>query len=159
MENFVKQNWFKLTAAMALVIVAFSVAYFFLIFTPQKEQAVLEQNKQEQKAKDEALQQAADKVATEQKMADQATFAAQNSRASKAALCVKNAETKAVENFYVECVSNPDVGGSTDKCVITENTSLTIRYIQTQKGISFGVFEIDAQLTKDENLCASLYGR
>jgi hypothetical protein len=78
-------------------------------------------------------------------------------RAARAAACIKSAEEKAVSKFYVECVGNPDIGGSPEKCD-TSDAQQVIGYIEIAKGKSFTLFEIAKQLTSDRATCAQLYG-
>lgn len=52
MNNFLKENWFKLIIAIMIVVVGLSVAYYYVSFLPQKERTRLEQQKQEQLAKE-----------------------------------------------------------------------------------------------------------
>ena len=53
MNTFIKDNWFKLGIIIILSIAVLSVAYYFVIFIPQKEGAKTEQQKQEQLIKDQ----------------------------------------------------------------------------------------------------------
>ncbi|MCX6721791.1 MAG: hypothetical protein NTY04_01170 [Candidatus Staskawiczbacteria bacterium] len=46
MNEFIKQNWFKIIIALVLIIVAVSISYYFVVI-PQKEQAIAQQQKQE----------------------------------------------------------------------------------------------------------------
>lgn len=53
MNTFLKDNWFKLGIIIILLIAALSVAYYFVVFIPQKERAKTEQQKQEQLVRDQ----------------------------------------------------------------------------------------------------------
>lgn len=80
-----------------------------------------------------------------------------NSRASRANQCIKDAESKAITRFHIECINNPDVGGSPEKCDIAKLGNV-IGYIEYGKGISFEMFQNAEQLTEDRATCARLYG-
>lgn len=58
MKNFLKENWFKLVIALMVVVAGLSIAYYYVLFLPQKEQARLEQQRQEQLAEELKEQQA-----------------------------------------------------------------------------------------------------
>ena len=47
MENFVKENWFKLAIILGVLLISFSVAYYIFYFLPHKEQLILNQKQQE----------------------------------------------------------------------------------------------------------------
>jgi hypothetical protein len=44
MSDFIKQNWFKITVAVAILIVALSVGYYFSIYVPQRNNLVLQED-------------------------------------------------------------------------------------------------------------------
>ena len=46
MTNFLKNNWFKLGILIVLLLVSFSLLYYYVFFLPQKEQARLDHEKQ-----------------------------------------------------------------------------------------------------------------
>lgn len=71
--------------------------------------------------------------------------------------CLDSAQQKAVRKFYIECLANPKVGGSQEKCNVSDS-QLTIGYIESNKAISFEVFEIAKQLDTDRKICTSVYG-
>ncbi len=48
MEKFIKQNWLKITIAVAVILVSFSIFYYFVLFTSHKEQTRLNQETQKQ---------------------------------------------------------------------------------------------------------------
>jgi hypothetical protein len=132
MENLINRHWLKII----ILIVVLILGYYFIVQLPAKQKLEKE---------------------SQQKIIEQAKINAQNSRAMKAEQCIETVETKAVDNFYNECVSNPAVGGSPEKCD-TSNKQQAIRYIESQSAISFGVWQINKKLTADRNLCADLYG-
>jgi hypothetical protein len=43
MEKFLKENWFKMIISLVLVFVAGSVAYYFVIYLPNKDKTVIRQ--------------------------------------------------------------------------------------------------------------------
>ncbi len=53
MNEFVKQNWFKLSFSIAIILIGFSVFYYFVVFIPKKDEDRIEQLKQEQIIKDQ----------------------------------------------------------------------------------------------------------
>lgn len=96
---------------------------------------------------------------TEANQATKDALTLERSRIYKGEQCIKKAEAVAVSDFYLECTSNPAVGGSIENCLPNESPETIIQYIRSQKGISFGVFEIDKRLTKDKSVCTTLYGK
>lgn len=47
-QNFIEQNWFKVGILAALFIIAFSVFYYFMVFIPEKELMIINQQKQKE---------------------------------------------------------------------------------------------------------------
>lgn len=54
----------KISIIAGALIIALSIAYYLVIFMPQKEKARVEQQKQEQQAKDEEKKRAEEKIVT-----------------------------------------------------------------------------------------------
>lgn len=48
MKNWLKENWFRAGILITILAAVFSVGYYYVIFLPQKEQARINQQKQEQ---------------------------------------------------------------------------------------------------------------
>ena len=48
MKQFLKENWFKIIITLTILLIGFSIFYYFVIFIPQKEQTKLEQERQRQ---------------------------------------------------------------------------------------------------------------
>src|ERR1700753_3096821 len=65
MKIFIKENWFKLVIATAIILVGLSIFYYFVIFASQKEQTRLNQEAQKQ------LLQEQEKQATEEQTQEQ----------------------------------------------------------------------------------------
>ena len=55
----------KISVILAVLVFSFSIAYYFVIFLPQKEKLALEQQKQLQESKDKKEQQAKDDAAAQ----------------------------------------------------------------------------------------------
>jgi type II secretory pathway component PulM len=82
MKDFIKEHWFKIGILFLALIVSFSVLYYYLVFRPQQDRAVLQQQilvqneaqaqqiTQQQKAQSEATSQAQTAAAKEQQLED-----------------------------------------------------------------------------------------
>lgn len=55
-KKFMVENWFKLSFAIAVILIGIAFFYYFVIFLPQKEQARINQQNQEQLAKEQKEQ-------------------------------------------------------------------------------------------------------
>lgn len=92
MKKFIKENWFKLSVILILIIICFSLFYYFIIFIPQKEQT-----KQDQEATKEL------KITEEKELLNKCIINAQEERQRREALLNKG---------WLACLSNlstPDV--------------------------------------------------
>lgn len=96
MKEFIKDNWFKLCFAVSVVLIGFSVFYYFVIFIPEKERMKAEQAKQEQ----------VDKELKEQKDKEESESALNN--------CISNAEKKYSDMWHKECKTQ---GKLTNECI------------------------------------------
>ncbi len=49
MNEFIKQNWFKIIIAVAVIVVVISIGYYFIVFLPNKneEQKILKEDTQQ----------------------------------------------------------------------------------------------------------------
>jgi len=54
--NWLNENWFKLGVTMAIMVTAFSIGFYHVIYLPQKDQAKIEQEKQGQQMKEQKEQ-------------------------------------------------------------------------------------------------------
>lgn len=83
---------FKAIASVSLIVVTLSVAYYFVVFLPKKEQMRIEQQKQEQEAKDLKEEQAKEEADTKRMEAEDNL----NS-------CLDDADTNYSTNWDNEC--------------------------------------------------------
>jgi hypothetical protein len=119
MNQFIKDNWFKLTIAACILVVALSIGYYFFVFVPQREQNIVNRQQEEQVAKKAAAQEAAQKEKTNQSLLN---FCLQAAEAGYTADWKANCEDVARINqnyinsckqlnqkFYNECITG-DIG-------------------------------------------------
>ena len=102
MKNFLKENWFKLIASVALIVLTSSVIFYLFVFLPRQELKRAEEQKQqqvfqEQKQKEEqASKRVADEQATQAKAEQDKQLADQKAIEEKAAQAKQSATNKAV---------------------------------------------------------------
>ena len=151
----------KLLLPITILLGSVIIGLFYYQTEIKKQEFLLEQAKmkaeEEVRLNEQKRQELADEQNKQLEIKKQEMLNAEQNRASKAEKCVAKAEQTAVANFYIECVNNPNIGGSDSKCNVLDSEQ-TIRYIRSQKAISFGVFQIDKQLTLDIDTCTKLYG-
>lgn len=99
MKNWLSVNWFKSSIVFIALAVAFSIFYYYLFFLPREEAAKMEQQNQEQLAKEQQIK---------QDVEQQAAF-------NRALLnhCLEESDNRAKDEFAVICVSNDDISGGT----------------------------------------------
>jgi len=70
MKNFLKENWFKLSFASAVILIGVSFFYYYVIFLPQKEQQAQRDKvlKEEQAQLEKEAKELDDKIADCQKL-------------------------------------------------------------------------------------------
>lgn len=93
----------KLSIIVGILLVSFSFFYYYVIFLPQKEEAGLEQQRQEQLVRDEWEQQASDQELQEKKEAEKALFT-----------CLADAEEDYHNQWYKECKRQDKL---TNRCI------------------------------------------
>ena len=100
--DWLKENWFKVGILAVAFLISLSVAYYYVIFLPQKEQARIDQQRQEQFAKEFREQQAKEE-------AEQALN-----------ICIADAEERYSNQWYRECKSR---GELTSRCISLNETT------------------------------------
>jgi hypothetical protein len=105
MKKFIMENWFKGGILLLVLIMACSVSYYYLIFIPQQDKAVLQQ---QVSAQNEAqAQQAAQQQQVQSEAAAQAATQAQAAAAKDQQLknCIDNAHQVFLDAGLKECES------------------------------------------------------
>ena len=151
-------NMKKITLPITILLASFILGGFYYT-TEVKKQELLNKEyeiklQQDQKEKRDLE----DKKIAQENKTIQDSVSLETVRTENAENCVKKGQETAVQSFYIECISNKNVGGSVEKCPIIDSAKI-IQYIREEKAISLGVFEIDKQLTTDLQECAALYGK
>lgn len=108
MDTFIKDNWFKIGILMVFIIIALSIAYYFVIFIPRKEKNKIEQERQEQVSEELKEQEAKEN-------ADRAKAEAKQNLDN----CISNAETAYSNNWFGECKAR---GLVSKKCIEIKET-------------------------------------
>ncbi len=102
-KTFLQKNWFKIIVALVILLIGFSILYYFVIFLPQKEEARLEQQRQEQLAKEEKEREELERESQAKEEAEQAL-----------SNCIASAENYYIDRWYREC---KEQGKLTSKCI------------------------------------------
>ncbi len=101
MNTFIKDNWFKLSIAVAVLLVAISAGYYFIIFVPNNERSKVE------RAQDKETQQAQEKQAVELQ---------QQQESQTNAILLQQCLANAVESYNADWKANCiDVAQITEK--------------------------------------------
>jgi hypothetical protein len=87
---------YRIILSIAILIVALSVGYYFVLYLPQKEQRQIDLQKQQQQAKDKKEEEI--KAQSQQALSD----------------CISDAETNYSNNWFRECKSR---GSLTSRCI------------------------------------------
>lgn len=107
MKNFLKDNWFKLSISVAIILIGISVAYYFVIFIPQREETKLEQQTQEKEKEQE-------KELLNKKLLED---------------CLSNADNSLKSSFIAICNDDKRISGGDNMTCSTGTIEDTINYM------------------------------
>lgn len=55
MKKFIKENWFKLSIVLGILLISVSVFYYFFFFLPHREQSILDRQQQEKLTEEQKI--------------------------------------------------------------------------------------------------------
>jgi preprotein translocase subunit YajC len=105
MKNFLKENWFKLSFALAIILIGASVFYYFVIYLPQKEQMRIEADKQTEEMKIKAEQNKLEQERLDDLLKEQKIKQAEEDREEKLNACIATAANLYSDNWLNECIA------------------------------------------------------
>lgn len=131
MNEFIKQNWFKLSFSVSVILIGISIFYYFVIFIPNKEEVRI---KQEELKIEQAKQEQFEKQTREEKTKLEAEEALNScvALADKNYVALWNQECEDLGKLSIECKEILDLSYQE----YLDKHNLTVEDYKKQRGIT-----------------------